>query len=80
MDMETSEDEEEDGQINKFEDYNERNRRSPSKAVLDDEPVQYEGLRKICLSRDLLAKQYMTPWFEELVKGEALLLNLLSCI
>ena len=78
MDMETSEDEEEDGQINKFEEYEEKDRRSSSKAVLDDEPIQYEDLKKICLSRDLLAKQYMTPWFEELVKGNGLFLTLPS--
>jgi RNA polymerase-associated protein RTF1 len=80
MDMETSEDEEEDGQINKFDEYDEKDRRSPSKAVHDDEPVQYEDLKKICLSRDLLAKQYMTPWFEELVKGERLFLIIVSYI
>ena len=69
MDMETSDDEEEDGQISKFEEYEDRDRRSTSKAIVDDEPVSCDDLWKICLSRDTLAKHYFFPWFEELVKG-----------
>lgn len=66
MDMETSDDEEEDGQISKFDEYDDRDRRTSN---LDDQPATLSELQRICLSRDTIVKQYMTPWFEELVKG-----------
>lgn len=66
MDMETSDDEEEDGQISKFDEYDDRDRRTSN---LDDQPAELSELQRICLSRDTIVKQYMTPWFEELVKG-----------
>lgn len=69
MDMETSDEEEEDGQISKFEEYDDRDRRPSSKASIDDKPAELSDLQQICLSRDIIIKQYMTPWFGDLVKG-----------
>lgn len=69
MDMETSDEEEEDGQISKFDDFHDRDRRSMSKTHADDEPASLGDLQKITLTRDTLAKQYYAPWFEDLVKG-----------
>ena len=69
MDMETSDEEEEDGQIDKYDLYDDKDRRSTSRANHDDEPVTLTELRKVVLTRDQIAKHYLTPWFEDLVKG-----------
>ena len=67
MDMETSDEEEEDGQISKFDEYDDRDRRSSSKTNVDAKPAELQDLQRICLSRDTIVKQYMTPWFEDLI-------------
>jgi RNA polymerase-associated protein RTF1 len=69
MDMETSEEEEEDGQISKLEEEEEKDRKLFSKTNPDDEPITIEDLEKCRLSRDMLVKFCMAPWFDEYVKG-----------
>lgn len=69
MDMETSDDEEEDGQISKYEEQEERDRKLFDKANVKDEPVTLEDIEKCRLSRDSLEKFCMAPWFEDFVKG-----------
>jgi RNA polymerase-associated protein RTF1 len=67
MEMETSSEEEEDGQISKLEEEEEKyktNTKNP-----EDEPVTMEDLRKCWLARDVLVKHCMAPWFEDFVKG-----------
>ncbi|KAL4076824.1 hypothetical protein V8B97DRAFT_1504104 [Scleroderma yunnanense] len=69
MEMETSSGEEEDGQITKY-DEEERERKLFSKQPEpDDEPMNLESLTKCRLTRDMLAKYCMAPWFEDYVKG-----------
>jgi len=69
MDMETDEDEE-DGQISKLEEQEERERRLyGEKAPPEDEPATLEDLSKIRLTRDMVAKFCMRTWFEEFVIG-----------
>lgn len=71
MEMETSSGEEEDGQITKHEEEEERERRLYSKQPEpDDEPMTLESLMKCRLTRDMLAKYCMAPWFEDYVKGK----------
>lgn len=69
MDMETSDEEEEDGQIDKYDVYNDKERRSSNRAKTDDQPATLAELMVIFLTRDMIAKNYYTPWFEDLVKG-----------
>lgn len=78
MDMETSSEEEEDGQISKFEEEEEKERKLYSKTNPDDEPITAEDLDKCRLTRDMLAKYCMAPWFEDYVKGISLHIN--TCI
>ncbi|KAL0946298.1 hypothetical protein HGRIS_012545 [Hohenbuehelia grisea] len=69
MDMETSDDEEEDGQISKFEQEEEKERKLLNQVHPEDEPITLDDLKTCWLSRDLLAKHCMAPWFEEYIKG-----------
>ncbi|OBZ76496.1 hypothetical protein A0H81_03166 [Grifola frondosa] len=69
MDMETSDDEEEDGQITKYDEQEERDRRIYNKVNPDEEAVTIDDLSKCRLTRDMLAKHCMAPWFEDYVKG-----------
>ncbi|EKM57104.1 uncharacterized protein PHACADRAFT_254665 [Phanerochaete carnosa HHB-10118-sp] len=69
MDMETSDDEEEDGQIDKYDIYDDKERRSSNRAKADDAPAILAELMSIFLTRDQIAKNYYAPWFEDLVKG-----------
>jgi hypothetical protein len=69
MDMETSSEEEEDGQITKFEEEEEKDRKLLSKANPEDEVAILEDLESCRLSRDMIAKFCLAPWFGEYVKG-----------
>ncbi|KIP10772.1 hypothetical protein PHLGIDRAFT_100587 [Phlebiopsis gigantea 11061_1 CR5-6] len=69
MEMETSDEEEEDGQISKFDEFDDQDRRSASKANTDDKPAELHDLQSIALTRDTIVKHYLAPWFEDLVKG-----------
>lgn len=72
MDMETSSGEEEDGQITKYEEEEEKDRKLFSKQPNpDDEPITLEVLSTCRLTRDMLAKYCMAPWFEDYVKGKS---------
>ena len=68
MDMEMSDEEEEDGQISKFEEEEEKER-ALDKSKADDGPITVDDLMKARLTRDTLAKHWRKPWFEELIKG-----------
>ncbi|KAG2159299.1 uncharacterized protein EDB93DRAFT_1114969 [Suillus bovinus] len=69
-DMDMSSGEEEDGQITRYEEEEEKDRklfsRQPDPA---DEPSSLEDLMGCRLTRDQLAKYCMAPWFEDYVKG-----------
>lgn len=70
VDMEISDEESEDGQISKLEQEEEKDRKLFSKGtVVDDQPVTVEDLNKVRLSRDMLAKYCMAPWFQDYVQG-----------
>jgi RNA polymerase-associated protein RTF1 len=70
MDMETDSEEEEDGQISKLEEQEERDRKLYGQAEPVDETITLEDLQKCQLTRDLLAKHCMAPWFEDYAKGK----------
>jgi RNA polymerase-associated protein RTF1 len=67
--METSSDEEEDGQISKLEEEEEKDRKLFGKKDAEDEPITMNDLEKCRLTRDGIAKHCMVPWFEDYVKG-----------
>ncbi|KAH9928002.1 plus-3-domain-containing protein [Epithele typhae] len=70
MDMETSDGEDEDGQITKTDLEEERDRRLFGKdAPEDDGPITLDDLNLAWISRDMIAKFCWAPWFEEFVKG-----------
>jgi RNA polymerase-associated protein RTF1 len=69
MDMETDSDDEEDGQISKLEEEEEKDRKRYGKSEPEEEPITLEDLNKCRLTRDLLVKYWMAPWFEEYIKG-----------
>lgn len=69
MDMEISDGESEDGQITKFEQEEEKVGRIFDKRSSDSEPVTHEDVEKCRLTRDLLAKHALAPWYEDYVKG-----------
>jgi RNA polymerase-associated protein RTF1 len=71
MEMETSDDEAEDGQITKFEQEEEKERKLLGMTVANDEPMTIADLNKVRLTRDALAKHFLAPWFEDCVKGTA---------
>lgn len=72
MDMDTSSGEEEDGQITKYEEEEERDRKLFAKQPNpDDEPITVVDLLSCRLTRDMLAKYCMAPWFEDYVKGKS---------
>ncbi|CDO72114.1 hypothetical protein BN946_scf184962.g57 [Trametes cinnabarina] len=68
MDMETSEDEE-DGQITKYDEEEERERKLYGTSHSDDEPITLEDLNKCRVTRTQIAKFCMAPWFEDYIKG-----------
>lgn len=69
MDMETDSDEEEDGQISKLEEQEERERKLYGSKEVVDENIDVNDLNKIQITRDLIARHYMAPWFEDYIKG-----------
>ncbi|TDL27841.1 plus-3-domain-containing protein [Rickenella mellea] len=69
MDMEMSSDDEEDGQISKLEQEEEREARLIGKTKVDDGPTTLADLETCRLGREQLSKYCMAPWFEEYVKG-----------
>ncbi|KAJ6624731.1 hypothetical protein B0H10DRAFT_2005859 [Mycena sp. CBHHK59/15] len=73
MDM-SSESDSEDGQITRTEQEDERLFGKPvapaaPAIVLDNLPVTLERLAKLALTRDVLAKYCISPWFEEIAEG-----------
>jgi RNA polymerase-associated protein RTF1 len=73
MDMEISDDESEDGQISKYEQEEEKDRKLFKKAPSPvDEPVTMAELENCRLTRDMLAKHCMAPWFQDYVQSALL--------
>ena len=70
-DMEMSSEDEEDGQISKREQEEERESRLINKEKApQEEPIStMSQLQSLCLPRSKLAKYARMPWFEEYVKG-----------
>ncbi|KAI0073603.1 plus-3-domain-containing protein [Panus rudis PR-1116 ss-1] len=69
-DMEMSDEEDEDGQINKFQEEEERIQKYYGKeTTAEEEPITLHDLERIRLTRQMIAKHYLTPWFEDYVKG-----------
>jgi DNA polymerase elongation subunit (family B) len=79
MDMETSSEEEEDGQISKFEEEEEKEKKLYGKQSPEDDKITLEDLQKVQLTRDMLAKHCMAPWFEDYVKGMCFKLSNVVC-
>ena len=71
MEMETSDDEAEDGQITKLDQEEEKERKLLGKTTPNDEPMTIADLNKVRLTRDALAKHFLTPWFNDYVRGTA---------
>lgn len=70
MEMETDSEDEEDGQITKHDEEEEKDRKRFGKVEpSDDEPVTMEDIMKCRLTRTMLAKYCMSPWFEDYIKG-----------
>jgi hypothetical protein len=69
MEMETSDEEAEDGQITKFEQEEEKERKLFGMTLPSDEPMTIVDLNKVRLTRDALAKHFLAPWFGDYVKG-----------
>jgi RNA polymerase-associated protein RTF1 len=66
MEIETSDEEVEDGEITKFEQELEKKRK-----FLGIVPMTIADLNKVRLTRDALAEHFLAPWFEDYVKGTA---------
>lgn len=86
MEMETSDEDDEDGQITREEQEEERERRllGNEKANFQEERITVLDLERVRLTRDALAKHCLAPWFEDYVKGKsevhsALLFETLGC-
>ena len=70
MDMEISDEESEDGQITKQDQEEEKERRLLGKtAEPDNTPATLQHFESCRLSRDVLAKYCMAPWFQDYVRG-----------
>ncbi|KAH8110245.1 plus-3-domain-containing protein [Phellopilus nigrolimitatus] len=69
MDMEISSEDEEDRQISRLEQQEERESRLLNKTKPEDEDLTMEDLEKCRLSRSKLVKYALMPWFEDFVKG-----------
>lgn len=80
MEMETSDEEAEDGQITKFEQEEEKERKLLGMTVTNDEPMTIADLNNVRLTRDALAKHFLAPWFEDYVKGTANALFFFPCL
>lgn len=70
MDMETSDEEDEDGQVTKLDEEEERLNRIYGKgSPAVEEPMTLQDLKRVTVTRDMLAKLCLAPWFEDYVKG-----------
>jgi hypothetical protein len=79
MEMETSDEEAEDGQITKFEQEEEKERKLLGITAQNDEPMTIADLNKVRLTRDALAKHFLAPWFEDYVRGTSSAMFSQSC-
>ncbi len=68
-----SDEEEEDGQINKFDLDDERDRRSSDRFKSDNGPITVEDLSKARLTRDIIARLWGRPYFEKVLQGTCIL-------
>jgi RNA polymerase-associated protein RTF1 len=76
MEMETDEEEDEDGQFTRSDEEDARRHRLRGKSPEDTrEPLTKEDLIRGQITREMLAKFCLLPWFEEFVKSELLIYN-----
>ena len=69
MEMETESEEEEDGQISKLEEQEERDRRLYGQPMAPDETATWGDLSKCQVTRSTLVRHYTAPWFAAFCKG-----------
>ena len=69
MEMETESEEEEDGQISKFEQQEERDRQLYGQPTATDGTLTRDDLSKCQITRATLVKHYAAPWFADYCKG-----------
>ena len=76
MDMEMSSEDEEDGQISKLEEEEEREARllNLTKPHIEDESSNLQDFKNVQLLRDELVKAVSLPWFEDYVKSNTRLI------
>ena len=70
--MQMSSGEEEDGQISKYEQEEEKDRRlfdKYEKSQAEEDPATLQDFAACRLSRDVLMKHHLNPWFEDMIKG-----------
>src|SRR5258708_40271240 len=67
MEMETSDEEAEDGQITRFEQEEEQEHKLLGMTVNNNEPMTIADLNKVRLTRDSLAKHFLAPWFQDYI-------------
>lgn len=68
--MEMSDEDEEDGQINKYDLEEERDRRSSDRFKSDSGPITVEDLSKAQVTRDIIARLWGRPYFEKVLQGK----------
>lgn len=70
MDMETSDEEDEDGQISKLEQEDEKHSKLFNKAPpAQEEKLCRADLEKCRLTRSMISRNCLRPWFGDLLKG-----------
>lgn len=70
MDMGSSDEEEEEGQFNKFEEEEEQDRKYFSKERADDDgPLVKDELSQIRVTRDQVVRHCFSPWFSDYIIG-----------
>jgi RNA polymerase-associated protein RTF1 len=67
--MDVSDDEWEEGVVTKEEEEEDRDRRLYDRMNEVEEPLRREDIHMVQLTRRQAMKMYLTPWFEDYVKG-----------
>jgi RNA polymerase-associated protein RTF1 len=70
MDMEMSDDEDEEGQINRFDLDDDKDKRSFDRSKSNDGPIAVEDLMKAQLTRDVIARLWGRPYFDKVLQGK----------
>ena len=70
MDMGSSDEEEEDGQVTKYDEEEEQDRKYFSKTPAEDDgPLLVHDLEQIRVTRDAVIKHCFSPWFPDFIVG-----------